>query len=213
MIVDGVNCKEGSITFSIAIDATKVPRSMNISTAHKCMMGRCYPNHLIDARNLSKEEIDVIVNEKHEDLAAEIKVATTCLQNALKGSTPMAIASARPQGVNEVSMFTEDVCKAACMIVKENERVRFSNFATDGVSVETNDIMTTLFHFLDGKVQCAAGVDNKHNVKNHRYQCVGGSNVATIGNYVFATFMHVSITPAFLTCTNVNHIIHSKLCH
>ena len=26
MIVDGANCKEGSITFSIAIDATKVPR-------------------------------------------------------------------------------------------------------------------------------------------------------------------------------------------
>ena len=176
-------------------------------------MGRCCPNHAIDARNLFKEEIDVIVNEKHEDLAAETKVATICLQNTLKGSAPKVIVSARPQGINEVSIFTEDACKAACMIVKENERVRFSNFATDGVSVETNDIMTTLFLFLDGKAKHAAGVDNQHNVKNHRYQCVGGSNVATIGNYVFATFTHVSITPAFLTCTNVNHVIHRKLCH
>ena len=99
------------------------------------------------------------------------------------------------------------------MIVKENERVRFSNFATDGVSVETNDIMSTLFLFLDGKVQCAARVDNKHNVKNHRYQCVGGSNVASIGNYVFTMFMHVSIAPAFLTCISMHYVIHRKLCY
>ena len=102
MIVDGAKCEEGSMTFSIAIDGTKVPRSMTFSAAHKCMMGRCHPNHAIDERNSSKEETDVIVNEKHEDLAAETKVATICLQNTLKGSIPMAIASARPQGVNEV---------------------------------------------------------------------------------------------------------------
>lgn len=200
-MIDGVSCKGQTVTFSIAIDGTKAPRSMNINAAHKCIMGRCYPHHIIDTTNLSKEEINEIMNARHEDLAAEIKVATICLQNAEKGCTPMSIVAARPQGMNEVSMLTDDFCKAATMIAKENKRVCFTNFATDRVSVETNDIMKPLFLFLDGKVQHAAGVDNKHNAKNHRYQHVGGSNVATIGNYDIVTFMFVSNQPNFLTHT------------
>ena len=42
--------------------------------------------------------------------------------------------------------------------------------------------MNAIFKFLDGKTSYLGGVDNKHNVKNHRHQCMGGSNVASIGN-------------------------------
>ena len=34
------------ITFSVAIDGTKVPKSLNINAAHKCIMGGVHPNHL-----------------------------------------------------------------------------------------------------------------------------------------------------------------------
>ena len=39
-------------------------------------MGQAYPNHLINTTNLSKEEINAILNTKYGDLASEIKVAT-----------------------------------------------------------------------------------------------------------------------------------------
>ena len=42
--------------------------------------------------------------------------------------------------------------------------------------------MNAMFKFLDRKILYLGGVDNKHNVKTHRYQHVGGSNVASIGN-------------------------------
>jgi len=80
----------------------------------------------------------------------------------------MAVIAARPQGVNEVSTFTEDVCKAAQLVVAEHGNCLFTNFAVDGVSVETKDVMLTQCKFLDGKCDFTGSVDNKHNVKNHR---------------------------------------------
>ena len=64
------------------------------------------------------------------------------------------------------------------------ECTKFANWVADGASVKTNDIITTLCHFLDGKINYCAAVDNKHNVKNDRYQKIGGSNVASLGKCV-----------------------------
>ena len=181
---------KGILTFSVAMDGSKVPNSININTAHKCIMGGVYPYHLIYTTHLSKEEIMKILYNKPDkgnremELASEVKVATICFQNPPKGMSPMAIISARPQGVNAPSTFTDDVCRAASKIANEYKNVEFTNFATDGVSVETHDIMNTLFKFLDGKISFLGAVDNKHNVKNHRYQYIGGSNVASIGNSI-----------------------------
>ena len=77
----------------------------------------------------------------------------------------MTTIAVRPEGINEVSYFASDVCKAACIAAKEFKNVTFSNFTTDRVLVETRDIMSTLLKFLDGKSEYAAAVDKKHNVK------------------------------------------------
>ena len=179
-------------TFAVSIDGSRCPKSININTAHKCIFGRSFPNHIISTQNLSKEEINNILYTDYSDLASEIKVPTVCAQNVKKGTSPMAIIAARPQSVNAVSDFTADVCAAANMIVNEYKGTSFSNFATDGVSVETKDIMYTMFSFLDKKVNYLGAVDNKHNVKNHRYQYIGGSNVATIGTYILVLRSHLS---------------------
>ena len=121
------------------------------------------------------------------ELASEVKIGTICFQNQPKGVSPMRIIAARPQGLNVVSSFTRDLCQAACLIERDLDYVRFTNFATDGVSVETSDILLSLCEFLDGKHNFCAAVDNKHNVKNDRYQLIGGSNAATIGNYYIDT--------------------------
>ena len=92
----------------------------------------------------------------------------------------MAIIAARSQGINEVSSFTDDICEAVSLVTKELKNISFANFATDGVSVETRNIMTVLFKFLDGKLNYAAEVGNKYNTKNYCYQYAGESNAATI---------------------------------
>ena len=90
------------------------------------------------------------------------------MQNQRKGASPMAVIAARPQGVNAVSTFIEDVCEATLLVVKELSDCQFTNFAVDGVSLETNDVMLIQFQFLDANKNCTGGMDNKHNVKNHR---------------------------------------------
>ena len=60
----------------------------------------------------------------------------------------------------------------------------FTNVADDGVSAESQDVMTTVCKFLDGQTRFIGSVDNKHNTKGDRYQLIGGSCVATVGSYV-----------------------------
>ena len=190
-----VKQKNQVLVLSISIDATKVPRSLNINTTRKCIMGGSYPNHMISTEHLGKDCINKILENKDKtdsnkeaiELASEIKIAVVAFQNLPRNISPMAIIAARPQGNNETSSFTQDVCEAASILSKDLEDVRFANFATDGLSVETDDILQTLCLFLDGKISYCAAVDNKHNVKNDRYQLIGGSNVATMGNYYIDT--------------------------
>ena len=190
-----VKQKNKHLVFSISIDATKVPPSLNINTTRKCIMGGSFPNHMISTQNLGRECIKKILDNKDEkdinkniiDLAKEIKIAVVSFQNVPKQVSPMAIVAARPQGNNETSTFTSDVCEAARLIDKDLEEVRFTNFAVDGLSVETHDVLETLCKFIDGKINYCATVDNKHNIKNDRYQLIGGSNAACIGNYYIDT--------------------------
>ena len=152
-------------------------------------MGGSFPNHIISTQHLGKECIDKILDNKDEpiDLASEVKIAVISFQNLPRTTSPIAIIAARPQGNNETSSFTRDVCEAATLVTNDLEMVRFTSFATDGVSVETHDIMLALCEFLDRKNEYCAAVDNKHNIKNDRYQLIGGSNAGTMGNYYVDT--------------------------
>ena len=80
----------------------------------------------------------------------------------------MAVIAARSQGINEVLAFTEDVCKAAQLVVIEYEKCHFTNITVDSVSVETKNILPTQFKFLHGECNFTTSVDNKHNVKNYK---------------------------------------------
>ena len=80
----------------------------------------------------------------------------------------MSVTSGRPQGVNVVSTFTEDVCKSNLLVVKELSGWKFTNFAVDGVPLETKDEIFTQFQFLDDNKNYTGSVDNEYNLKNHR---------------------------------------------
>ena len=122
-------------------------------------------------------------NKEVIELASEIKIAVISFQNLPKGTSPMAIIVARPQGNKEISSFASDMCEAARLFERDVKFVSFTNFAADSVSVETHDMLQTLCEFLERKKNHCAALDNEHNVKNDRYQLIGGSNAATMGNY------------------------------
>jgi hypothetical protein len=179
------------VSFSLSIDATKVPSELEISTPFAAIMGGAYPNHYISTRDLSAKQIDSIMKQKNDTpvivrCADELKVIIQSFQNCPPGVSPVEIVGARPQTSNETSSFTNEAVEAAIEASSENTSTQcfFTNFAVDGVSAESNDVMTAICKFLDGDQQYLGTVDNKHNVKNDRYQAIGGSCVASVGDYV-----------------------------
>jgi len=60
----------------------------------------------------------------------------------------------------------------------------FLNFAVDGVSLEQTDVMTAICNFLLGDDNHIGSVDNKHNIRNDRYQVIGGQALVSVGTWV-----------------------------
>ena len=101
------------LSFSLAIDATKVCSVLDISTAFKAIMGAPYPLHMISTVELKKGEIKDILDKSRYDSVAlskadEIKVGFMVFQQAMPGDCPVEIFAARPQTTNNVSSFTTD---------------------------------------------------------------------------------------------------------
>jgi hypothetical protein len=176
-------------SFSIAIDATKVSQLLEISTAFKAIMGGAHPHHMILTIDLDSPTIKNILDHREYldeviDIASEVKVAFMVFQKPPPGVSPIVIISAWPQSNNECSSFTADIMNAADFVTRQFPSTSFVNFAVDGVSLETKDVMTTICNFLGGRCNFTGAVDNKHNVKNDRYQLIGGSGVPIVGKYV-----------------------------
>ena len=134
-------------------------------------MGRAFLNHIISTQHLEKECVNKLLNNVNStaELILEIKIAAVSFQNLLKTTLPMVIITARLQGNNETSFFAKDVCVAARLVEDDLNQVRFTNFTTDGVSVEICDIMLATCKCLDGRKNYYAAADNKHNIKNNRH--------------------------------------------
>ena len=181
------------LSFSLSIDATKVPSELKISTAYATIMGGANPNHNISTMNMTSQEIKHFVSQKPElptsvKLADKIKVVIMSFQNCTPGVSPVEIIGSCPQTSNEVSAFTTHAIDAALEVSSSDikSKVFCTNFAVDGASAETEsqNVMTTVCKFLDGQARFLGCADNKHNAKTDRYQLIGGSFVATVGNYV-----------------------------
>jgi hypothetical protein len=65
--------------------------------------------------------------------------------------SPVEIIEARPQTLNEASSFTSDAnndaVEVAALSSALHSKVFFTNFAVDGVSAESSDIMETVCTF------------------------------------------------------------------
>ena len=63
------------------------------------------------------------------------------------------------------------------------------NTSTDGVASEVQWNLSVTRSYLDAKENYISLPDTNHNVKNSRYQLIGGSSAASIGSYVFDPWM------------------------
>jgi hypothetical protein len=165
-MLDAVNKRlptnvNGIVSFSIAIDATKVPQLLEISIAFKAIMGGVHPHHLISTIDLDSTTIkhildrETVFNQADDstikiDKASEVKVAFMFFQKPPPGVSPIVIISAQPQSNNECSSFTSDIMNADDLVTKQVKSTSFVNFSVDGMSLETKDVMTAICNFLSG---------------------------------------------------------------
>jgi putative effector of murein hydrolase LrgA (UPF0299 family) len=115
-----------------------------------------------------------------------MKVVIQSFQSCPPGVSPVEIVGARPQTSNKTSSFANKAVEAAIEAVSENVTTKsfFTHCAVDCVSAESHDVMTAICKFLIDNQQYLGTVNNKHNVKNDRYQAIGSSCVTSIGDYV-----------------------------
>ncbi len=104
--------------------------------------------------------------------------------NGEAGSAAAEATGEDGEGGALVMPTTTMTMNAADLVTKQVQSTSFVNFAVDGVSLETKDVMTTICNFLSGCCNFTGVVDNKHSVKNDKYQIIGGSGVPLVGNYV-----------------------------
>ena len=158
-----------SVAFSLSIDATKVPQVIEASTGYKAIIGGEYPNHLIDIKGKSKEEVDAILDGKDKrygvlEEATEVKVAIATFQNCPPGLPPSEIIAARPQSNNESNDFVKEM-EVVATSISTLKQGRFSNFTVDGVSCESKHVWQCICLFLTCKANHTGATDPKHNAK------------------------------------------------
>ena len=140
-------------SFSLAIDATKVPELLELSSEYKAVIGAEYPNHLIDISSLNKDEVNAIVQNKPQGdgkkkcgsqlkktPATEIKIAMLTFQpNGVKGISPTTVVAACPQENNESNDFIIKTLSYANQAMKNAgvSGTSLLNFVVDGVSCES----------------------------------------------------------------------------
>ena len=178
------------LAFSVGVDATCVVSAFQLSTTHGVIVGGASSNHYISMDGIDtpegmKQMLQECKDGDNGDPAAEIKIAVISLQNTAPGLCPYFTLAGLPQLVNENNDFGTEVmiaCEEAAKIVGN---VAVLNGSTDGVSCEVQWNLTVTQEFLDGKKNYISVPDTNHNVKNSRYQLIGGSSAAVMGRYVF----------------------------
>ena len=188
-----INCRltiEKELVFTLAIDATKVAGCLQINSKHKAICGGASPNHWIPAHHLNVNEMKQVLQQEPEakikaEIAAEVKMCVLVVQNCPSNVCPFAVVACRPQSNNEKSDFTRECCHAAKMISDKYSHINFAGLSTDGMSLETNDLVEVQLGFMDGKHNHTAGAYNKHNIKNDQYHlALGGNSTAIVGNCI-----------------------------
>lgn len=179
------------IAFTAGFDGTVLVKSFQILHSSNVVVGGAYPNHYIPIpTGISGEELAKFLKgcadrDKYGDPAAEIKVCVISFQDTPPSICPYITLVGRPQTINENNDFGKVVMEACVTACNDDGNAAVLNTTTDGVSSEVQWNLRVMTGFLSGNVNYVSLPDTNHNVKNLRYQLIGGSSCAVIGSYVF----------------------------
>ena len=178
------------VAFSVGFDGTVLVKSYQILHSSNVIVGGAYPNHYIPIPdNFSGDELCTFLKgcvdgKLYGEPAAEIKVCVVSIQDT-HGLSPYFTLVGRPQSINENNDFGKTVMEACAIACKEDGDATILNTTTDGVSSEVQWNLRVMFGFLSGQIGYVSLPDTNHNVKNARYQLIGGSSSTVLGSYVF----------------------------
>ena len=182
------------VAFTVGVDATCLVQSFQVAPNLGVIVGGAYPNHYIALGDGGHEEMKELLKEcveykKYGPPAAEAKCAVVAFQGVPQGMTPYFPLAAHPQSINESNSFAKDIMNLCTMAAKEaGDAVRL-NISTDGVFCEVQGNLAAVQAYLSGCQDWISRTDPNHDVKNHRYQLIGGSSPASIGYFVFDSFL------------------------
>jgi hypothetical protein len=169
------------------------------------VVGGAYPNHFISippassAVEMGKLLKDCVNGNKYGEPAAEIKVCVISFQDTPPEMCPYFTLVGRPQTINENNDFGKIVMDACVTACNKGGGSVVLNTTTDGVASKVQWNLLVMVGFLSDSMNYVSLPDTNHNVKNTRYQLIGGLSCAVIGSYV--------LDPWYLKMAN----IHQKL--
>ena len=187
-IIKQIGCQPAGLSFSISIDATKVPPVKQLSTAHSAIIGAVAPHHFIVIEDDMTQEVaqDFLVNHTAFKPAQEVKVAVLTFQKVPKGMCPTFVLCGQAQMTNEINDFNDKIVEGCIDFCKHNKLVKLVSCAVDGVSVDSSFVRSSIVSFLTGKADHVGQTDTNHNAKSLKYQIfIGGSCCASIGKFIF----------------------------
>ena len=118
-------------------------------------------------------------------LAGEVKIAIANFQDTPKGMNPSVVLAGLNQTINRSNNGGAQVLAACVSAAASDHNAVVLNQSTDGVLCEMKWNYTQIMKYLGGETNVLSFPDTNHNVKNLRYQLIGGSSAASIGRYTF----------------------------
>ena len=182
------------VSFTAGIAGTVLVKSYQILHSHGVVVGGAFPNHYLlysdvatgdELGEAMRKFLLECVEGKHGELAAEIKVCIISFQNIPPGMCPYFFLTGHPQTLNELNDFGQRVLETCDAAAKKDGKAALLNVSTDGVSCEVQSNLLLTIRYLNSEINYVALADTNHNVKNARYQMIGGSSPAFFGCFVF----------------------------
>ena len=199
------------IALTVGIDATVVNKSWQLMPDRLVVVGGASPNHYIDVvEKIGKEQSDITKDDyknllkectegNHGVMAGEAKICVISIQGIYGGMCPFHAIAANPQTINDSNNFGSLCVEALKEAADSDGNSVILNQSTDGVTCEVDWNKQVTLLYLDGTINNISLTDPNHNVKNGRYQWIGGSSAAVMGFYVFnPSYLKLAGVPPYL---------------
>ena len=120
-----------------------------------------------------------------QSFAFEIKIIVFTLQRVQEGMSSYILISGFPKTNNESKNIINNFQYMCANSFESLEYMWLLNRLVFGVPYESVMIQEALMNYMSGYVCYVGLIGTNHNVKNNRYQMIGGSFAAIIGGYMY----------------------------